>query len=70
MCIRITKELKSVYENVAKIELSRCIDFEMFLEILSIMGYLNRVYKTDKERGAHMVPQLSQQESYLATLAW
>jgi len=40
MCIRITKELKQVYENEMKIDLSKKIAFEIFGTTLIKLGYL------------------------------
>ena len=42
MCIRITKELKHVYENDMRMDLSQKIFYPTFCEILTSLGYLNR----------------------------
>ena len=41
MCIRITKELKTVYELVEKIDLSKKIDKVIFTKILRHLGYID-----------------------------
>jgi hypothetical protein len=41
MCIRITRELKMVYEQQIEIGLSIKIGFPVFVKILTLMGYLN-----------------------------
>ena len=41
-CIRITKELKDVYENVLNIDLGQKITYLTFYDILATMGYLNK----------------------------
>ena len=41
MCIRITKELKDVYEKVMKIDLCKKIDYVTFLRTLINLGYLD-----------------------------
>ena len=42
MCIRITKELKHVYENDMRIDLGRKIFYPTFCEILTKLGYLDK----------------------------
>lgn len=42
MCMRITKELKDVYENVMHINLSKKISFQVFTDILTILGYIDK----------------------------
>ena len=41
MCIRITKELKDVYEGNLKIDLASKIQYPLFVKILTILGYLD-----------------------------
>ena len=41
MCIRITKELKQVYEGEMSIDLSQKITYATFVLILAKLGYLN-----------------------------
>ena len=41
MCIRITKELKTVYEQTEKIDLSQKIDKGIFCRILKHLGYID-----------------------------
>jgi len=42
MCIRITKELKHVYESVLSIDLSKKIQYSLFLQMLTVLGYLDK----------------------------
>ena len=62
MCIRITKELKSVYENEMRIDLSRKITYPIFCSILGILGYL------DKKVGMQDVNRVARNP--LIILAW
>lgn len=42
MCIRITKELKEVYENVMNIDLGKKIPYSIFTDILAHLGYIDK----------------------------
>ena len=42
MCIRITKELKDVYEKVMKINLGYKVQYPTFVSILVALGYIDR----------------------------
>ena len=42
MCIRITKELKQVYENDMKIDLGYKIAYKHFHQIMCHLGYLEK----------------------------
>lgn len=69
MCIRITRELKQIYEKEIKIELNMKIGFTIFVKILTIMGYLssNKVRFNTKD---FMAPTMSSKEEMLVQLAW
>jgi hypothetical protein len=66
MCIRITRELKQIYEQEIKIELGVHIGFPIFVKILTIMGYLNNPLNTTD----HSIPHMSSKEEQLVYLAW
>lgn len=42
MCVRITKELKQIYDVDLRIDLGQKITFPTFVEILARLGYLDR----------------------------
>ena len=42
MCIRITKELKQIYDSVLRIDLNKKVSYPLFLLILFHLGYLEK----------------------------
>ena len=66
MCIRITRELKMIYEQEMKILLSVKIAFPVFVKILTIMGYINSSFNTKD----YMTPAMTAKEEQLVALAW
>jgi|694.fasta_scaffold96035_2 hypothetical protein len=66
MCIRITRELKMIYEQEIKIPLTVKIAFPVFVKILTIMGYINSSFNTKE----YMTPAMSAKEEQLLALAW
>lgn len=65
MCIRITRELKTVYEQQVRLGLSDKIGFPVFVKILTLLGYLNSNVSSN-----YMLPTMSQKEESLVVLAW
>lgn len=55
MCIRITKELKHVYENVMHIDLSQKIFYPTFCAILQTLGYLDRTREVNQFVGTRVL---------------
>ena len=64
MCIRITKELKQVYETEMHIDLSRKIPYQIFGSMLTKLGYLNN------EKFASFSPSPSSVNHQLVQLGW
>lgn len=65
LCIRITRELKEVYEYVINISLTDKIGFPLFVKILALLGYLNSTVTSNL-----IMPSMSPKEEQLVVLAW
>jgi hypothetical protein len=65
MCIRITRELKHVYEYEMRISLETKISFPIFVKILALLGYLNSTVGSKI-----IVPTMTRKEENLVSLAW
>jgi hypothetical protein len=65
MCIRITRELKTVFEQQVRIGLWEKIGFPVFVKIMTLLGYLNSAITN-----GYMLPTMSPKEEQLVVLAW
>ena len=67
MCIRITKELKHVYESDFRIDLSKKIFYPTFCAILAKLGYLDQTKEINLQSRQLLVPSSNDP---LVRLAW
>jgi len=70
MCIRITKDLKLVYENVMDIDLSQKIFYPTFCTILQILGYIEKSKDVSTKLQGHRRQLGAPCNDPLIRLAW
>jgi hypothetical protein len=68
MCIRITRELKAVYEQSVRIGLNEKIGFPVFVKMLTLLGYVNSTLCDSNS--SILLPTMSAKEEQLVSLAW